>query len=172
MTSFWIISFWNISMWSFLNIFWYTCKSYTSIELSKKTDSWMNVFEKKEDDGGRRLTMFLLWVKAQVIWRVVRRFDLDREQCCCTTVWSGPECGTLWSSSVTGWAAVGSVGSVVWFGGAASRDFTGKGDTGWLASLTQNPPPSTFCRLCILWYSTKLPPTPKNCLLVSFHSVF
>ena len=40
----------------------------------------MNVFEKKEDDGGRRLTMFLLWVKAQVIWRVVRRFDLDREQ--------------------------------------------------------------------------------------------
>ena len=40
----------------------------------------MNVFEKKEDDGGRRLTMFLLWVKAQVIWRVVRRFDLDRGQ--------------------------------------------------------------------------------------------
>ena len=66
----------------------------------------------------------------------------------------GPECETPWSS----WVAVGSVGSVVWFGGAASRDFTGKGDTGWLASLTQNPPPSTFCRLCILWYSTKLPP--------------
>ena len=134
----------------------------------------MNVFEKKEDDGGRRLTMFLLWVKAQVIWRVVRRFDLDREQ-------SAAQQFDL-VQSVKHFEAVVSLTEllwVVWFDLAARlavilQEKETRGDSPVSPKTHHLLHFVDFVSCAIRQNCPHRPPPshPQNCLLVSFLSVF